>query len=44
MGISKGCFAWVGVAAMMGPWRLFAADAAAPGAAGVVVVIKVTAQ
>ena len=42
MGISKGCFAWVGVAAMLGPLRVFAADAAAP--AGELEEITVTAQ
>ena len=42
MGISKGCFAWVGVAAMMGPWHVFAADASAP--AGELEEITVTAQ
>jgi outer membrane receptor protein involved in Fe transport len=42
MGISKGCFAWVGVAAMMGPLRVFAADAAAP--TGELEEITVTAQ
>jgi iron complex outermembrane receptor protein len=42
MGISKGCFAWVGVAAMIGPLRVFAADASAP--TGELEEITVTAQ
>jgi iron complex outermembrane recepter protein len=42
MGISKGCLAWVGVVAMMGPLRVFAAEAAAP--AGELQEITVTAQ
>jgi len=42
MGISKGCIAWMGAVALMGPLRLFAADAAAP--AGELEEITVTAQ
>jgi iron complex outermembrane recepter protein len=42
MGISKGRLAWVGVATIMGPLRLFAADAQAP--AGELEEITVTAQ
>jgi iron complex outermembrane receptor protein len=42
MGISKGCFAWVGVAAMIGSLRVFAADASAP--TGELEEITVTAQ
>ena len=42
MGISKGCLAVAGAVAMLGPLRLFAADAAAP--AGELEEITVTAQ
>ena len=42
MGISKGCLAWVGVAAMMGPLQVFATEATAP--AGELEEITVTAQ
>jgi len=42
MGISKGCIACMGAVALMGPLRLFAADAAAP--AGELEEITVTAQ
>ncbi len=42
MGISKGSLAWVGVISLMGPLRLFAAEAAAP--AGELEEITVTAE
>ncbi len=43
MGISKGCLAWLGAAALMGPLRVFAADVSAP-AGGELQEITVTAE
>lgn len=42
MGISTNCFAWAGVAAMIGSLRVFAADTAAPS--NEVETITVTAE
>ena len=42
MGISKGCLAWLGAVALMGPLRVIAADTAAP--AGELQEITVTAE